>query len=88
MVVSAGAASYPNASTSAKRSMLVPATRLLMHFFTKSMPAVASAGSSFHLKSKSEEQNISSIQVQDKSLFIINYYYMHVEVLVLPPGCQ
>lgn len=42
-----------------------------MHFFTKSMPAVASAGSSFHLKSKSEEQNISSIQVQDKSLFII-----------------
>lgn len=42
-----------------------------MHFFTKSTPAVASAGSSFHLKSKSEEQNISSIQVQDKSLFII-----------------
>ena len=62
IAANAGAASYPNASTSAKRSMLVPATRLLMHFFTKSRPAVASASCGFHLK-KHLVQSVSSESV-------------------------
>lgn len=43
-VDNAGNASYPYASTSARRSTVVPATRPWTHFFTKSVPAVASKG--------------------------------------------